>query len=298
LRRLRSFNYFQPKTVSEAINLLTEHGESAYPLAGGTDLLVQMKRGNLRPTVLVDLKRIEGLDRIEEERGKRIAIGPLTSISAIEASSLIRLRHPVLAEAANVLGSPPLRNLGTLGGNIGRASPASDMVPSLIVLGAQVVTEGPRGKRDHPLEEMFTGPGTTVLSRGELITSISLPERNPHSGAVYLKLGRRQGADCALVGVAVSLTLAPGNIEVKDARVALSAVAPVPLRARKAEGVLRSGPLNEARIKEAAAVTMEECSPMTDMRATAYYRKEMVRVLTSGAISRAWAIAERGDNAS
>ena len=294
LRRLGALTYFEPITLSEAIQVLAGQGEGTYPLAGGTDLLVQMKRGSLRPTALVNLKRIDGLNRVEERGGKEVSIGPLTSISSVAGSSVIRSRYPVLAETAVLVGSPALRNLGTLGGNIGRASPASDMVPSLIVLRAHVRIEGPSGVREIPIEEIFMEPGRTILSRGDLITSIVLAEGSPHSGAAYLKLGRRQGMDCALVGVAASLTLVEKTREVKEARIALSAVAPVPLRARRAEDVLRSGLLNETRVQEAAAIAMEESSPITDMRASAFYRKEMVKVLASRAISRAWGMAERG----
>lgn len=294
LRRLGELTYFEPTTLSEAIQTLAEQGEGTYALAGGTDLLVQMKRGSLRPTALVNLKRIDGLNRIDDRGGKEVSIGPLTSISSVASSSVIRSRFPVLAETAVLVGSPTIRNLGTLGGNIGRASPASDMVPSLIVLCARVRIEGPSGGREIPIEEIFVEPGRTILSRGDLITSIVLTKASSHSGAAYLKLGRRQGMDCALVGVAASLTLAGKTGEVKGARIALSAVAPFPLRARRAEGVLQSGPLNAKRVQEAAIVAMEESSPITDMRATASYRKEMVKVLASRAISRAWAMAEQG----
>ena len=295
MRRLAALTYYEPITLSAAIGLLAEQGEGTYPFVGGTDLLVQMKRGSLRPTALVNLKRIDGLNRIEGRRDQGVSIGPLTLISAIERSSFIRSRFPVLAEAAALVGSPALRNLGTVGGNIGRASPASDMVPSLIVLRAHVRIEGPSGAREIPIDKIFIEPGRTILLRGDLITSIVLPEASSHSGAAYLKLGRRQGMDCALVGVAASLTLAGKEQEVEEARIALSAVAPFPLRARRAEGVLRSGPLNAKRVQEAAAVAMEECSPITDMRASASYRKDMVRVLASRAISRAWAMAKRGE---
>ncbi len=146
--RLKSFSYFEPTTLPEAIGILAEKGGQACPLAGGTDLLVRMKREEIAPSTLVNLKRIEGLNRIHGEPGKGTHIGALASISAIENSSLILSNHPVLAQAARVLGSPSIRNLGTLGGNVGRASPASDMVPSLMVLGARVTVEGARGKRE------------------------------------------------------------------------------------------------------------------------------------------------------
>jgi len=274
---------------------LAEQGSNAYPLAGGTDLLVRMKRGDITPTTLVNLKRIKGIDQIQKESEKGISIGALTSISAIENSPLIRSAYSVMVEAAGVLGSPSIRNLGTLGGNIGRASPASDMAPSLIILQARVVIEGLNGKRELDIENFFLGPGATTLSPGDLITSFFLPEMVPNSAAVYLKLGRREGPDCTLVGVAVLLTLSGKKNEAREARVALSSVAPVPLRAKKTEEVLLSGPLNEDRIKEAARVAAEESSPITDIRATGSYRKEMVMVLTFRAVLKALALAEKGN---
>jgi CO/xanthine dehydrogenase FAD-binding subunit len=295
LKRLKSFSYFEPANVIEAIKILAEQGSQAYPLAGGTDLLVRMKRGDITPTALVNLKRIRGLDQIKKESEKGISIGALTSISAIENSPLIQSSHPVLVEAAGVLGSPSIRNLGTLGGNIGRASPASDMAPSLIILQARVVIEGLNGKRELDIENFFLGPGATTLSPGDLITSFFLSEMVPKSAAVYLKFGRREGPDCALVGVAVLLELSGKKNEAREARVALSSVAPVPLRAKKTEKVLLSGPLNEDRIKEAARVAAEESSPITDIRATDFYRKEMVMVLTFRAVLKALALAEKGN---
>jgi carbon-monoxide dehydrogenase medium subunit len=298
LKRLKPFSYFEPPNIKEAIRILAEQGGQARPLAGGTDLLVRMKRGEITPITLVNLKRISGLAQIKRESEKTISIGALTSISAIENSPLIRSSYPVLAEAAGVLGSRSIRNLGTLGGNIGRASPASDMAPALIVLQARAVMEGLHGKREVEIEKFFLGPGSTILSPGDLITSFFLTERAPHSAAVYLKLGRREGFDRALAGVAVLITRLAKKNEAREARVALAAVAPVPLRAKKTEQVLLSGPLDEDRIKEAARVAAEESSPITDMRASGSYRREMVRVLTFRAVSKALMLAERGDRGS
>lgn len=298
MTRLKPFSYFEPPDIQEAIRVLAEQGSRARPLAGGTDLLVRMKRGEITPVALVNLKRINGLGQIKREYEKTISIGALTSISAIENSSLIRSSCPVLAEAAGVLGSRSIRNLGTLGGNIGRASPASDMAPALIVLQARAVIEGLHGKREVDIEKFFLGPGSTILSPEELITSFSLTETAAHSAAVYLKLGRREGFDCALAGVAVLIARLAKKNEAREARVALSAVAPVPLRAKKAEQVLLSGPLDEDRIKEAARVAAEESFPITDMRASGSYRKEMVRVLTVRAVSKALTLAEREETES
>ncbi len=292
--RLKLFSYFEPDTLKEAIGILAEKGDQAFPLAGGTDLLVRMKRGALSPSVLVNLKHIEGLNKIHGESGKGTSIGALATISAIEGSPVIREGHPVLNQAAGVLGSPSIRNLGTLGGNVGRASPASDMVPALMVLGARVTIQGAHGGRETAVEDLFSGPGITTLSPGEIITSFYLPEMAPLSGGGYEKLGRSEGVDIALVGVATLLTLGEKDTEATEAKVALAAVAPVPLRARRAEEVLLSGSLTEERIREASRAAAEDAAPITDIRASLSYRKEMVRVLTARALGKALNFARGG----
>jgi carbon-monoxide dehydrogenase medium subunit len=291
---MKPFRYFEPRTVAEALEILAREGDGAYPLAGGTDLLVRMKRGDLAPGGLVNLKRIAGLAGIEARAGGGIRIGALASIAAVEHSPLVSAGHRVLAEAAGVLGSPSIRNLGTLGGNIGRASPASDMAPSLMVLGARLLAEGPRGRREIGIGDFFKGPGATVLDPGELITSFILPGQTAGSGAAYERIGRREGMDCALVGVAVFMTLSEKDRGVKDVKVALAAVAPVPLRSGKAEEVLLSGSLTGERIGEAARAAADDCFPISDLRASGSYRQEMVRVLTSRALAKALRAAEGG----
>lgn len=287
MKRLKPFSYFEPATLREASDILAEKGSSAYPLAGGTDLLVRMKRGDVKPLALVNLKGIPGLNQIEKEPAKGLHIGALAKISTLEHSSWVRSEYPILAEAAGLLGSPSIRNLATLGGNIGRASPASDMVPSLIVLQARAISQGIQGRKELEIESLFTGPGTTILSSGEIITSVFLPNLPARSGAAYFKLGRREGMDCALVGVAVFLTLSEKDHEAQNARVAMAAVAPFPVRPRRVEEVLLSGSLTEDRLREAARVAAEESTPITDMRASASYRKEMVKVLAFRALEMA-----------
>lgn len=294
MKKLKSFSYFEPPTLKEAIDLLKGQDRRALPLAGGTDILVRMKRGDLLPSALVNLKRIDGLREIKKGSKKGIDLGALLSISAIEHSSLIQSSCPVLAQSASLLGSPSIRNMATLGGNVGRASPASDMIPSLIVLGADVVIDGPQGEKVMGIEKFFLGPGQTALSSGELITSFFVPEMETHTGATYLKLSRTAGMDCCLAGVAVLLTLSGRKNELKVARIALSAVAPTPLRAKKAEEVLLSGPLNQDRMNEAAQVASDESSPISDIRASASYRKEIVRVFAQRAFSIALKQAQGG----
>lgn len=293
MKRIKSFAYFEAETAAQAVGILAREG-GAHALAGGTDLLVRMKQGVLAPVALVNLKKIPGLDCICEEPGQGLRIGALASISAIERSPLVRKGHPVLAEAAGELGSPSIRNLGTLGGNIGRASPASDMAPSLTVLGARLLVEGQKGQREVAIDGFFKGPGTTVLSREELITAFLIPKMPAGSGAAYMRLGRRQGMDCCLVGAAVFLALSGKDNGVAGARITLAAVGPIPLRAQRAEEVLLSGSLTEERMKEAARAASEDCSPITDIRASGSYRKEMVEVLTYRGLEKAWRSAEGG----
>jgi carbon-monoxide dehydrogenase medium subunit len=251
-----------------------------------------MKRGEIRPSALINLKRIPGLNGIDK-KPNGLSIGALTSISALAQSSLIQSEYPVLAQAARLLGSPSICNLATLGGNIGRASPASDMAPPLMVLAARVCVEVTGGKRELPLEAFFAGPGKATLNPGEVIASLWVPETPPHSGAAYLKLGRRQGMDLALVGVAVYLKLDDRG-ETEDARIALASVAPVPIRARNAEEELLSGPMTPERIGKAALAAVSDASPISDVRASADYRKEMIRVLTCRAVHEARQRAQGG----
>jgi aerobic carbon-monoxide dehydrogenase medium subunit len=285
LKRLKSFDYLEPATLQEAFEMATRRS-GTYFLAGGTDLFVRMKRGEIAPSSLVNLKRL-GMNRIEREPGKGLRIGALVKISEIEHSSVILSGYPVLAQAAGLLGSPSIRNLGTIGGNIGRASPASDMTPSLIILSARITTEGPKGRKETDLPRFFLGPGKTILSPNEVITHFFIPELPPQTGSVYLKVGRREGMDCTLAGVATLLTVSHKTNEATGARIALASVGPVSLRAKRAEEILLSGSLTEERIKEAAQRASEEATPITDIRATGSYRKEMVKVLTYRALSKA-----------
>jgi len=282
MKRLKNFLYFEPASVKEAVETLAEE-ERALPLAGGTDLLVRMKRGEIHPAALVNLKQIRNLKKIKSESGNGTTIGALTSISDIQNSPDIQAKHPLLVQAAGVLGGQSIRNLATIGGNVGRASPASDMSPSLMILQARVIAAGPKGKREIGMNDIFTGPGTTTLSNAEVITSFHIPESRPYTGTAYLKLGRRAGGgDCALVGVATLLTIE--NDEAEDVGIALSSVGPKPVRALKAESVMMSGPLDDERLKEAARAAADEVNPITDLRCSASYRKEMVQVLTYRAL--------------
>ncbi len=292
MQRIRPFTYFNPETTTEAVRILVAEGEGAYALAGGTDLLVRMKSGALRPRVLVNLKRIAALDRLTMSGDGALEIGALTSLSALERSPVVCGSHPVLARAAAGMASPSIRNLATIGGNIGRASPASDMAPALIVLRARVLIEGALRKREVPVAEFCTAPGKTVLRPGELVTGFVVPAMPRASGAVYMRAGRRDGMDCTLAGVAVFLALGDDG-GAKDVRVALSAVAAIPTRAFRAEEILRSGSLSESRLKEAArAASADDACPISDVRASDSYRRALVEVLTSRGLREALELAK------
>ncbi len=249
--------------------------------------MVRMKRGDLRPAALINLKRLPGMRGIERRQGKSLHIGALTTVQEMEGSASVRATHPVLGEAASVLGSPSIRNLATVGGNIGRASPASDLAPSLMVLGTKALIEGPGGKRELEVGDLFQGPGLGGLSPGELILSFHVPEMEEQSRAVYLRLGRREGMDCCLAGAAVRIVFSGADNALRDARVVLAAVGPTPLRVRRAEQELLSGSFTEDRIRQAARLAMEECLPISDLRASGEYRRQMVGVLVRRALEKA-----------
>lgn len=293
MNRLRPFTFHQPTSVEEAVHLLAGAGGAARLLAGGTDLLIDMKLGRARPAEIVNLKRIGGLEWIEPIGGG-IRIGALARVSAIAASALVRERYPALWQASSHLASQPVRNLATIGGNLGRGSPAGDMTPPLIVHGAAVEVVGPAGTRSVPIEDLHVGPGVTCLAPDEIITAVVLPDPRPGAGSAYRKLGKRGGGwDIALAGVAAGVVLGAGG-EVVDARVALASVAPTTLRTRDAEAVLRGAVPTEELIAHAAAAAAAEARPISDIRASAAYRRSLVRVLARRTLLDAVALARQG----
>ncbi len=291
MQRLRSFAYHEPTTLAEAVSVLTAAGDDVHVLAGGTDLVVDMKTGRMRPNTVVNLKRIPGMTLIEAVDGGT-RIGALTKVTDIEASSRVQEEHPALAQAAAVLASPPVRALATIGGGIGRASPASDLAPPLIVLNAVATIEGPGGPREEPVEDLYAGPGITTLDPADIITSVFLPERAQRSGSAHLKIGARGGGtDIAIVGSCAAVVLGDGLV-VEDARIVLASVAPVPLRARAAEDALLGEIATEEVIGGAADLAAAACTPITDLRGTAEHRLVLARVLTQRALRAVVAMAE------
>ncbi|MCX8118585.1 MAG: xanthine dehydrogenase family protein subunit M [Desulfobacterota bacterium] len=279
---MNRFDYLKPRTLEEVFRLLDQYGDRARLIAGATDLLVMIRQKKLSPDVLISLRGIPGLDHVESNG--EFKIGALVTHRRIEQSEEIRRYFPILSLASGQLGSVQVRNVGTLGGNLCTASPSAETAPALLVYEAQVHLVSEKGERCLPLETFFLGPGETALGKKEVLKEVLLPYPPTHSRGVYLKLGRRRSVDLAVVNVAVLLTLNPSTRICERARIALGAVAPTPIRAKKAEKVLEGNPLEDRLIERAAEEARQECHPITDIRGSAEYRKAMVGVLVEKAI--------------
>ncbi|MFB3884831.1 MAG: xanthine dehydrogenase family protein subunit M [Thermodesulfobacteriota bacterium] len=276
------FNYLEPRTVEEAVRLLIQYQGTAKVIAGGTDLLNQIRMKMVKPEYILDISYIPGLDYIKYNGDGRLSIGALTTIRSLERSAEIREHHPVISEAASLIGSMAIRNVGTIGGNLCHASPSAETAPSLIGLGARVKLTGPHGERMVALERFFTGPGQTVLQTGELMAEIEVPALPPKTRGLYLKHTTRGTVNPAIVGVASIVTM--DGKRCKEIKLVLGAVAPTPIRAKKAEEILRGKEIDDLLIEKAARAASEESSPISDVRASADYRKEMVKVFTRYAV--------------
>lgn len=287
-RNLPRFEFLSPKTVEEAIVLMNRYGQEVNVIAGGTDLIPLMKKGELKPHYVLSLSKIETLREIRFVEKAGLRLGALCTIAEIERSQVIREQYPILNQAASVLGSMEIRNRGTVGGNLCNARPSADMAPSLLVLGARAAMASIKGERVVPLEDFFVGPGKTVLATDEILARLEIPTLKPGSGGEYIKLGIRKARDIAVVGVAAVLSLASSDGICAEARLALGAVAPTPMRARKAEKILTGRKIDEGIMELAAEAASEEASPITDLRASEGYRRAMVRVLTRRAIKHAF----------
>lgn len=282
--RLPSFNYYAPQTISEAVRQLSEL-QNAVILAGGTDLIVAMKQKGIKPYNIVSLKRLKDeLSYIRQEDGK-VVIGAMTTFDVLEKSSIMRENFKVLHEAISKIAAYQIRNMATIGGNLCNASPAADTAPPLLVLNAKLRAIGPEGEREIPIEKFFVGPGKTALQKGGILKEIEIPIMPPNSGAAFIKLGRRRSEDISIASASAFVQMEDKTI--KDVRIALGSVAPTPIRAYEAEKVLKGKEMSEQLLKEAGERAMKECNPITDVRASAEYRRAMVRVLTKAALETA-----------
>lgn len=260
-------------------------------LAGGTDLLVAMKRKRVRLECLVNIKGIRGLNSISQSKGF-LRIGALTPLREVVRSKLVNEKFPILVRAARVTGPFSIKNLATIGGNVCNASPAADTAPALLVLDAKAKIASAEGQRTVELEKFFVGPGKTALKLGELLVELQIPDLPPRAGGVYIKLPARTAEDLSTTGVAALIVLDGKTGVCKEARIALGAVAPTPIRAHAAEAILKGKALGDKVVEEAAKAAFDEVKPISDLRNSAWYRKEVVRALTRRAIKQALAIAK------
>jgi carbon-monoxide dehydrogenase medium subunit len=290
---MRRFEYLEARTLRQAIGMLQRHGQQARVVAGSTDFLVRWRAGFWHPDYVVNIQHIPGLGRLTYSRRNGLRMGALVTIQTLEQHPAIRQHYPALAAAAASFAGVQVRNLATVGGNICNASPSGDMLPAMLAYGAECRLSGPDGNRQVPLEQLFTGPGQTVLAHDEVLTEITLPLPETNTGSLYIKHSPRGAMDIATVGVASAVTVDRSGV-CTGARIALGAVAPIPLRARSAEDMLLGRRLDAELLQAAADQSMAEASPIDDVRGTARYRSQMVGVLTRRTLEHAASAAAGG----
>ncbi len=280
--RLSRFDYYAPDTIDEACRLADEMGQGAMFMAGGTDLLIKDKRNMIKLNAVIDIKRIRGLDEIRFDKKKGLVIGAAATLTAIENHPVIRKKYSAIADAAHATANVQIRNMASLAGNLCNAAPSAENAPVLMAMGAVVKLVSSKGTREVPLDEFFKGPGQTVMNKGEILTAVNVPVPPAGSGASYQHISARGKVDISAVGVGVMLIMKEDICQ--DARIFLGAVAPVPMMAVNAQDVVRGRTITEELLENAGLEASKECRPITDMRATAEYRKLMVAVLTARAI--------------
>jgi CO/xanthine dehydrogenase FAD-binding subunit len=278
---MKRFDYIRPGNMQDAIAALQANDEP-YLLAGGTDLLIGMKTNAVKPNCLIDLKGIPGIDSIEYDNGFKL--GALTTVRDVEVSPLIRDKIPALSEAAGTLGSIQIRNRATIGGNLCHGSPAADMAAILLAMNCEVKIATGNGAKTIGLDQFFTGPNSTVLNRNEVLSQIIIPKEIEQFKGIYLKHGPRKAMDIGIVNIAILLDADVSSGFCNQIMIALGAVAPRPIRAKKAEALLNANRLTSELIQEAAEVASDEATPISDFRASAGYRKDLVKNLVAKGI--------------
>ncbi len=298
---MKKLDYLRPQTLEEALSLLNQYGKKAKLIAGGTDVIVLIKQKAMMPEVLISLRGIPGLDQIRYDGA--LKIGAMVTHRGIEKSEVIRKEFSALADAADVLGSIQIRNVATIGGNICTAAPSADTATPLLVLGTQVRIKSLSEEKMVPIEGFFSGPGETVLRKGEMVIEFVVPKPLPNTGSAYWKLQRRLALDLPILGVSVLLSLDKGTVSCSDMlcttspissilhtmekdeltcneiRIALGVAAPTPMRALKAENLMRGKKITDELLEEVANAASAEAQPRDSIRGEAWYRKDLIRVL-------------------
>ena len=280
-RCLPRFEYFSPETVEEACSLLRKYGKEAKVVAGGTDLIPDMKRRKSLPRYLIGLKRIASLNGITFDESKGLTIGTMVTLHSLIDSAPVREKFSLISSAALKIGTPQVRNMGTVGGNICNASPSADLAPCLLALNARLKLISTNGERLIPINEFFVAPFKTGIDEGELLTEIQISMPPPRSGGCYKWATKRTAVDETLAGVAALIVLDTKDNICKDIRLGLGSVAPTPIRAFRAEELLRGKKVEDQLIKEVAVLAAKEAAP----RSRADYRRRMTEVLFVRAIS-------------
>ncbi len=289
------FDYLEPHTLRQARSMLQQHGDQARLVAGCTDFLVRWRLGVWNPRYVINLQHVPGLDRVGYSARSGLRLGALVTVQTLERDPAVREHYPALAAAATSFAGVQIRNLATVGGNVCNASPAGDTLPALLAFDTQCKIVGPEGERWVPLEQFFTGPGSTVVQPGEILTELRLPPPPRNSGSLYIKHSPRGAMDISTVGVATVVSLKDRGQVCDDVRIALGAVAPTPLRAYRAEDMLRGQTITPELIQAVAQEAQNIAAPIDDVRATGAYRKSVVGALALRTLEKSIEMAQGGD---
>ena len=288
---MKEIDYAVPKSVSETVSLLAEKGNQARCLAGGTDLLVQLRGGRRNVELVVDIKEVPEANHLSYDPQKGLEIGSAVPCYRIYQDEAIANAYPGLIDAAAMIGGIQIQGRASLGGNLCNAAPSADGIPPLIVLEATCVIAGPNGTREMPVEDFCTAPGRNAMADNEFLVSIRIPPPKQRQGANYLRFIPRNEMDIAVAGVGSSVVLSADKNSIESARISLASVAPTPLFVREAGDALAGKAITEEAIEEAAQAAMAAAKPINDMRGTIQQRRHLVGVLTRrtlrGAIERA-----------
>ena len=287
---MKDFEYFAPHTLEEGLRLLEEKRENARLLAGGTDLVVQMKSGRVSPSSIIDTKKIPELNRLDDDPGTGLFVGAAVPVSRMNAFPALASKYGLLHDACSLIGSFQLRSRATVGGNICNAAPSADSAPPLLCLDARAIAASMNGSRSIPMTDFFVGPGINALAPDELLVGIEIPPPSGQAAGSYLRHIPRQEMDIAVVGVASLLVISPENGLCAEARISLGAVAPTPIRASAAESALVGTDLASDILEKAAYLASESARPISDMRGSKDYRREIVRVLTRRTLAKAMSL--------
>ena len=284
---MKPFAYYSAKSIEEAAKLLNQSGMDVQPLAGGTDLLVQLRHDLKQVDAVVDIKGIPELNQLTYDTENGLIVGAAVSCARLCAHPDVKSTYPGLVDAAGIIGGTAIQERASLGGNLCNAAPSGDAIPAMIVLKAECAIAGSNGTRMIPVENICTNPGKTVLQKGDLLVSIHFPPQSSTAGSAYLRFTPRREMDIAIAGAGVWVLLSEDLTTIIDARIALSAVAPTPLLVGEASDILVGNPPDEATITKAAEAAQNAARPISDMRGTTAQRQHLVKVLVKRALQQA-----------